>query len=55
VFGIMKGYVNVKQSMKGLHYVYSSPHIISTVRLRWVRWVVHVACMSGEKRLKIFV
>jgi hypothetical protein len=32
-----------------LHNLYSSPHIVTVIKLRRMRWVVHVACM-GEGR-----
>jgi hypothetical protein len=32
-----------------LFNMYSSPNVISMIRLRWMTWVGHIACM-GEMR-----
>ena len=35
---------------RGLCYLYSSPHIITAVKPRTMRWTVHATCMGDGKR-----
>jgi len=45
---------NGKESSHSAHadglYLYSSPHIITAVKLRSMRWAVHAACMGDGTR-----